>query len=327
MIRIWKQQGKTILIAEHRLYYLKELIDRVLYLNDGRIEKDYTAQEALSLSTGQQISMGLRPFELAAFPSTPHPFDEKGQIQCENFHFAYTKHRDALNIDCLSLPEGGIVALIGHNGAGKSTLMNILGMVDSWDSGSYVLDGIDVKSLSDRSLAKMRNEKVGFVLQDFALIEDQTVLFNVSLPLLLGKKAGYGDVKPKAVSALEKVGLFDQKSKKVGQLSGGQKQRLCIARALLKKPKILILDDSTSAVDMATDEHIRRALKTAMPGSTKIIIAQRIASILSCDRIIVLHEGELSDVGTHAELMERSQIYRDVYDSQMREEGEQHGQS
>ena len=74
MIRIWKQQGKTILIAEHRLYYLKELIDRVLYLNDGRIEKDYTAQEALSLSTGQQISMGLRPFELAAFPSTPHPF-------------------------------------------------------------------------------------------------------------------------------------------------------------------------------------------------------------------------------------------------------------
>ena len=95
----------------------------------------------------------------------------------------------------------------------------------------------------------------------------------------------------------------------------------------MKQPKILILDDSTSAVDMATDEHIRRALKTAMPGSTKIIIAQRIASILSCDRIIVLHEGELSDVGTHAELMERSQIYRDVYDSQMREEGEQHVQS
>ena len=107
-------------------------------------------------------------------------------------------------------------------------------------------------------------------------------------------------------------------------LSGGQKQRLRIARAIVKQPKILILDDSTSAVDMATDEHIRRALKTAMPGSTKIIIAQRIASILSCDRIIVLHEGELSDVGTHAELMERSQIYRDVYDSQMREEGEQH---
>jgi len=110
-------------------------------------------------------------------------------------------------------------------------------------------------------------------------------------------------------------------------VSGGQKQRLCIARALLKKPKVLILDDSTSAVDTRTDALIRQGFREYIPETTKIIIAQRIASILSCDRIIVLHEGELSDVGTHAELMERSQIYRDVYDSQMREEGEQHGQS
>ena len=103
-------------------------------------------------------------------------------------------------------------------------------------------------------------------------------------------------------------------------LSGGQKQRLRIARAIVKKPKILILDDSTSAVDMATDEHIRRGMKTALPGTTKIIIAQRIASILACDRIVVLDEGKLSDVGTHDELMQRSHIYRDVYDSQMRQE-------
>ncbi len=145
----------------------------------------------------------------------------------------------------LTVGDGEMVAVVGKSGAGKSTLMNILGMVDSWDSGSYVLDGIDVKSLSDRSLAKMRNEKVGFVLQDFALIEDQTVLFNVSLPLLLGKKAGYGDVKPKAVSALEKVGLFDQKSKKVGQLSGGQKQRVAIARAIVGEPSLILADRSS----------------------------------------------------------------------------------
>lgn len=105
-------------------------------------------------------------------------------------------------------------------------------------------------------------------------------------------------------------------------LSGGQKQRLRIARAIVKRPKILILDDSTSAVDMATDEHIRRALRTALPGATKIIIAQRIASILSCDRIVVLEKGALSDIGTHEELMARSAIYRDVYDSQMRQEVE-----
>ena len=103
-------------------------------------------------------------------------------------------------------------------------------------------------------------------------------------------------------------------------LSGGQRQRLRIARAIVKNPKILILDDSTSAVDMATDEHIRRALASAMPGVTKIIIAQRIASIMVCDRIVVLDQGRLSDVGTHQELLARSQIYQEVYHSQIQEE-------
>ena len=110
-------------------------------------------------------------------------------------------------------------------------------------------------------------------------------------------------------------------------LSGGQKQRLRIARAIIKKPKILILDDSTSAVDMATDERIRQGLKNSLPGTTKIIIAQRIASIMSCDRIAILDEGSLSDVGTHEELLKRSQIYRDVYDSQTREEGRSHAEN
>ena len=102
-------------------------------------------------------------------------------------------------------------------------------------------------------------------------------------------------------------------------LSGGQKQRLSLARALAIKPAILILDDTTSAVDMATDEHIRRCLRTALPGATKIIIVQRINSIMSCDRIVVLDQGRLADMGTHQELLSRSPIYRDVYESQMRE--------
>ena len=126
MIQIWKQQGKTVIIAEHRLYYLKELIDRVVYLKDGKIEKDYSALDALKLSVTQQAEMGLRPFDLGAFPVTAHPVASSGSIECENFHFAYTKQRDALDIDSLSLPQAGIIAVIGHNGAGKSTLARCL---------------------------------------------------------------------------------------------------------------------------------------------------------------------------------------------------------
>ena len=101
-------------------------------------------------------------------------------------------------------------------------------------------------------------------------------------------------------------------------VSGGQKQRLCIARALLKKPKIMILDDATSAVDTATDARIREALRTAMPETTKIIIAQRITSVMDADRIVVLNNGQITDVGTHDELMKTSEIYRDVYLSQQK---------
>ena len=114
----------------------------------------------------------------------------------------------------LTVGDGEMVAVIGKSGAGKTTLLNILGLVDTWDSGSYTLDGTDVKSLSDRRLAKMRNEKIGFVLQDFALIEDQTVLFNVSLPLLLGNKVRFVEVKPKAISALKRSGCLTSGTKR-----------------------------------------------------------------------------------------------------------------
>ena len=194
----------------------------------------------------------------------------------------------------LTVGDGEMVAVIGKSGAGKTTLLNILGLVDTWDSGSYTLDGTDVKSLSDRRLAKMRNEKIGFVLQDFALIEDQTVLFNVSLPLLLGNKVRFVDVKPKAISALEKVGLLDQRNKKVGQLSGGQKQRVAIARAMINEPSLIHADVTTGALDTGTGLEIMELLRQRNEsGTTVIIITHDEAISKSCGRIVRIGDGML----------------------------------
>lgn len=194
----------------------------------------------------------------------------------------------------LTVGDGEMVAVVGKSGAGKTTLLNILGLVDTWDSGSYTLDGTDVKSLSDRRLAKMRNEKIGFVLQDFALIEDQTVLFNVSLPLLLGNKVRFVDVKPKAISALEKVGLLDQRNKKVGQLSGGQKQRVAIARAMINEPSLILADEPTGALDTGTGLEIMELLRQRNEsGTTVIIITHDEAISKSCGRIVRIGDGML----------------------------------
>ena len=251
-----------------------------------------------------------------------------GSVDFEDVCFSYSGDPDKLALRHITvhINSGETIGIIGGTGEGKSTLVNLIPRFYDTLSGTVRVGGCDVR---DYTLEHLR-DGVSMVLQNGALFSG-----TIAQNLRWGNANATQEQLREACAiacADEFIDRFPDGYETVleqnaANLSGGQKQRLRIARAIVKQPKILILDDSTSAVDMATDEHIRRALKTAMPGSTKIIIAQRIASILSCDRIIVLHEGELSDVGTHAELMERSQIYRDVYDSQMREEGEQHGQS
>ena len=253
---------------------------------------------------------------------------EDGSVDFEDVCFSYSGDPDKLALRHITvhINSGETIGIIGGTGEGKSTLVNLIPRFYDTLSGTVRVGGRDVR---DYTLEHLR-DGVSMVLQNGALFSG-----TIAQNLRWGNANATQEQLREACAiacADEFIDRFPDGYETVleqnaANLSGGQKQRLRIARAIVKQPKILILDDSTSAVDMATDEHIRRALKTAMPGSTKIIIAQRIASILSCDRIIVLHEGELSDVGTHAELMERSQIYRDVYDSQMREEGEQHGQS
>ena len=224
---------------------------------------------------------------------------------------------NALKDISLTIPDGSIYGIIGMSGAGKSTLVRCINLLERPTEGSVVIDGVEMEKLTPAQLRQRRRE-ITMIFQQFNLLMQRSCLKNICFPMeLAGVKKE--EAEKRAKELLEMVGLPDKANAYPAQLSGGQKQRIALARALAIKPSILILDDTTSAVDMATDEHIRRCLRTALPGATKIIIAQRINSIMSCDRIVVLDQGRLADMGTHQELLSRSPIYRDVYESQMRE--------
>lgn len=246
-----------------------------------------------------------------------------GSVDFNDVCFSYSKDPEklALNHIDLHIKSGETIGVIGGTGEGKSTLVNLIPRFYDVLSGSVCVSGRDVR---EYSLENLRNG-VSMVLQNGTLFSG-TIAENLRWG---NKDATLEQMKEACAIACadEFIDRFPDGYETVleqdaANLSGGQKQRLRIARAIIKQPKILILDDSTSAVDMTTDEHIRKALKRTLPDTTKIIIAQRIASIMSCDRVAVLDEGKLSDVGTHEELMARSAIYRDVYESQMREEAE-----
>ncbi len=246
-----------------------------------------------------------------------------GSVDFNDVCFSYSKDPEklALNHIDLHIKSGETIGVIGGTGEGKSTLVNLIPRFYDVLSGSVCVSGRDVREYSLENL----RDGVSMVLQNGTLFSG-TIAENLRWG---NKDATLEQMKEACAIACadEFIDRFPDGYETVleqdaANLSGGQKQRLRIARAIIKQPKILILDDSTSAVDMTTDEHIRKALKRTLPDTTKIIIAQRIASIMSCDRVAVLDEGKLSDVGTHEELMARSAIYRDVYESQMREEAE-----
>lgn len=246
-----------------------------------------------------------------------------GSVDFNDVCFSYSKDPEklALNHIDLHIKSGETIGVIGGTGEGKSTLVNLIPRFYDVLYGSVCVSGRDVREYSLENL----RDGVSMVLQNGTLFSG-TIAENLRWG---NKDATLEQMKEACAIACadEFIDRFPDGYETVleqdaANLSGGQKQRLRIARAIIKQPKILILDDSTSAVDMTTDEHIRKALKRTLPDTTKIIIAQRIASIMSCDRVAVLDEGKLSDVGTHEELMARSAIYRDVYESQMREEAE-----
>ena len=241
-----------------------------------------------------------------------------GTVEFRNVSFAY--NRDSENeVLCdisFRIDAGQTVGILGSTGSGKTSLVQLIPRLYDVKSGSVLVDGIDVR---DYSLYNLR-EGGGMVLQ-------KNVLFSGSIEenLLWGDENATKEDIVKAAGYAQAHGFIESFKNGYNTLleqggvnvSGGQKQRLCIARALLKKPKILILDDSTSAVDTATEKMIRKAFREELDGSTKIIIAQRISSVKECDLIIVMNEGEITGVGSHAELLENCAEYGEIYYSQM----------
>ncbi len=243
---------------------------------------------------------------------------KEGRVEFRNVSFRYYKHSEDSVLDNISLTiePGSVVGIIGSTGCGKSTLVSMIPRLYDPDEGEILVDGVNVK---DYSLYNLR-EGVGMVLQ-------KNVLFSGTIAenLRWGDENATDDEMISAASSSQAdkfVSTFadgyDTELDKGGNnLSGGQKQRLCIARALLKKPKILILDDSTSAVDTATEAQIRHAFTHELAGSTKIIIAQRIASVMDADQIVVMNEGRITGVGTHEELLASNTEYREIAESQL----------
>ena len=216
----------------------------------------------------------------------------------------------------LQIHEKEIYGIIGQSGAGKSTLLRCINGLETYDSGTITVDGTAVDENDKKQLRQLRKD-MGMIFQNFNLLSRLDVYDNVALPLRFwNENPNTEENKKKIEHLIELVGLKDKMHERPENLSGGQKQRLCIARALLKKPKILILDDSTSAVDTKTDAIIRAGFKKFIPETTKIIIAQRVSSVQDADQIIIMNNGSVEAIGTHDELLVSNPIYQEVYNSQ-----------
>lgn len=278
---------------------------------------------SMSVASGERVCEVLEEKATITNPVDPVMEVEDGSIRFDHVTFRYSKNSDAPVLDNINLEikSGETIGVIGGTGSSKSTLVNMISRLYDVDEGAVIVGGKDVR---EYDLETLRNE-VAVVLQ-------KNVLFSGSI--LENLRWGNAEATEeecieacKMACADEFIETFPEKyNTHIEQggtnVSGGQRQRLCIARALLKKPKVLILDDSTSAVDTATDAKIRAAFKTAIPGTTKIIIAQRISSVQDADKIIVLDDGRVDAFDTHENLVANNSIYRDVYEAQVHGSGD-----
>ena len=278
---------------------------------------------SMSYAAAQRIAEVINEKPSIQNPQNPDFDVNNGDIEFKNVSFRYDSgdNEPVLNNINLKINSGETIGIIGGTGSSKSTLISLISRLYDVTEGEVTVGGKNVKSYD---LDTLRNN-VSVVLQKNVLFSG-TILENL--------RWGDENASEEACKEACRLACADEFIEKMPEkyntyieqggtnVSGGQRQRLCIARALLKKPKILILDDSTSAVDTATDAKIREAFATKIPDTTKIIIAQRISSVQHADRIIVMENGKIDGVGTHSELIENNEIYRDVYESQTSASGD-----
>ena len=273
----------------------------------------------ISRASVERIAQVLSETPDLSNPDSPLYTVEDGSISFQDVSFSYTGQTDALCLSEINLEiqTGETIGVIGGTGSGKTSLVQLIPRLYDVTGGTLMIGGHDIR---EYDIETLRNT-VAVVLQ-------KNVLFSGTVKdnLRWGNPEASDEEMTEACKLAQADDFirafpegYDTHIEQDGSnVSGGQKQRLCIARALLKKPKILILDDSTSAVDMRTDAALRRAFRKQLPHTTKLIIAQRISSVSDADRIIVMDGGRIVAVGTHEQLLETSDIYREVHDSQLK---------
>ena len=316
--------GKQILIGEMPIGDLTAFTTYVVQILIALMMSSFIVlQSSRAIASAKRINeiIDWKPDITDDKAACPEAVVTKGEIEFKDVSFRYYKNSDEPVLDHISIKinAGETVGIIGSTGSGKTTLVSMIPRLYDPDEGSVLVDGIDVK---DYSLYNLR-EAVSMVLQ-------KNVLFSGSIM----ENLKWGDEEADEEEIRRVAGMaqadgfvtsfpegYDMDLGQGGvNVSGGQKQRLCIARALLKKPKILILDDSTSAVDTATEALIRKNFKEYCPDTTKLIIAQRISSVMEADKIVVIDDGKVVGFGNHKELMTDCEAYREIYYSQMDKE-------
>mgnify|MGYP000782518190 CR=1 FL=1 len=238
-------------------------------------------------------------------------------IDVKDLHKSYGQTEVIKGVD-MTVRKGEVICIIGPSGAGKSTILRCLNGLEQATGGKIVVNGHDLTD-SHVNIDQVR-EQVGMVFQHFNLFNNMSVIDNITLAPKLVHHETDEQARAHAMELLKTVGLAEKADAMPKSLSGGQKQRLSIARAVYRHPEILIFDDSFSALDFKTDRAVRDALEKEAKDSTKLIVAQRIGTIMNADRIIVLDDGKVVGQGTHEELLDTCEVYRQIAESQLSED-------